>query len=669
MRPLFLKNMKYFKLLYLFLLLPLNLLSEPYPIEYWAVRDGVANFNISADGTYVSYQYIGSKRSKPLIHILKTDKLNESPKVIGADKMEVEDHYWVDDSRMIIAFRQKTRENIKGFNEGIYSYKLALLDLNTNKFTELENINRTDSAKSSIMRLVNSLPKRPDEILVGIAESSRKSGISPYSYYILNLKTFKRKLVLKGNSKYSNVSFTNDAKPLAAYSFDRASSELVYYFRDYEDIEEENDNGTWLEYFRLHEDSYEDFNLLAPVTDDNLEWDERSIYVIAQNGRDKAGLWIYDIVDKKFTQLVYEHPRVDIRNGVYHYDSVERENKLVGFSTFEDRFKRYYFEGDISLEVEALYYQLEQLIPNAYQLNIVSSTASSESFIVRNLGPKDPGTFYLYHNQQFVKLANTRPFLEPEKLADLSYITYPSSDGTLVSAYVHTPLGKGPHPLVIVPHGGPFVSETITHDRIAQFLANNGFMVVQPQYRGSYNYGLEFHKKAFINGGQGGKLMQDDKDYAAKYLVEKGEADPNNIFMWGGSYGGYAALHAATNPLYKCSVGFAVVSDMRQQLSYYANFMSGSQEERQKAYRVDSISPIDVVDEVKIPLLIIHGDKDQRTPIKHAYNYVNKLEKLNKDYKFVELPGADHFFSTMTYDHFETVFNETLDFFATCGAD
>ena len=79
--------------------------------------------------------------------------------------MEVEDHYWVDDSRMIIAFRQKTRENIKGFNEGIYSYKLALLDLNTNKFTELENINRTDSAKSSIMRLVNSLPKRTDEIL------------------------------------------------------------------------------------------------------------------------------------------------------------------------------------------------------------------------------------------------------------------------------------------------------------------------------------------------------------------------------------------------------------------------------------------------------------------------------------------------------------------------
>ena len=106
---------------------------------------------------------------------------------------------------------------------------------------------------------------------------------------------------------------------------------------------------------------------------------------------------------------------------------------------------------------------------------------------------------------------------------------------------------------------------------------------------------------------------------------------------------------------------------MKQQLSYYANRMSGSQEERQKAYRIDSISPIDVVDQVKIPLLIIHGDKDQRTPIKHAYRYVDKLEKLNKDYKFVELKGADHFYSSMTYDHFVTLYQETLDFFSSCG--
>ena len=115
-------------------------------------------------------------------------------------------------------------------------------------------------------------------------------------------------------------------------------------------------------------------------------------------------------------------------------------------------------------------------------------------------------------------------------------------------------------------------------------------------------------------------------------------------------------------------MGFAVVSDMKQQLSYYANYMRGSQEVRQKSYRVGSIAPIDNVEEVKIPLLIIHGDKDQRTPIKHAYKYVDELKKYNKDHKYIVLEGADHFFSSLNYDHFMTLYNESLNFMKTCGS-
>jgi dipeptidyl aminopeptidase/acylaminoacyl peptidase len=138
--------------------------------------------------------------------------------------------------------------------------------------------------------------------------------------------------------------------------------------------------------------------------------------------------------------------------------------------------------------------------------------------------------------------------------------------------------------------------------------------------------------------------------------------------MWGWSYGGYAALLAANNDLYKCSVGVAVVSDMKQQLSYYANRMSGSGEFRQKEYRKGSISPIDVVDDVKIPLLVIHGDKDQRTPIKHAYKYVDGLKKYNKDHKFVVLEGADHFYNSLNFDNFMTVYSESINFMETCGS-
>ena len=505
------------------------------------------------------------------------------------------------------------------------------------------------------MRYVNSLPFEKNKILVGYIDDSRKSGVSAYSYYKLDLNNFKKKLVLKGNDKYYSIRFNNKGEPTSALSDNRGRRETIFYYRTGEEGSKQ-----WTEYYRQSFDTYETFYPLGPVLNDKFEWDEESLYVVANNGRDKEGLWTYNINTQKYGKLIYEDDVVDIAGGIYYESPNQEDSKLVGFRTFSDR--------ERSLEVESLYYQLEQIIPNAYEVDIISETDDKSSFIVRNIAPNDPGSYYLYHKNQFQFLANVKPFLDSKNLAKLSYIEYPSSDGTIVRAYVHTPAGgTGPYPAIVIPHGGPFVSETITFDRVAQFFANNGYVVIQPQYRGSFNYGIDFHQKAFINGGQGGKLMQDDKDYAAKYLVKNGLIDKDNIFMWGGSYGGYAALIAATNDMYKCSAGFAVVSDTKQQISYYANRLDGLQKERQMSYALGSISPVDVTDQVKIPLLIIHGDDDQRTPIKHAYNYIEKLKENNIPHEFVVLEGADHFFDTLTYDHFVTLFEKSLDFYKTCG--
>lgn len=637
--------------------------SEPYPTEYWAVRNGVSNFQISSDGTYISYLYIASKNSDPVIHIKNTNDLTKEPQVIGADIMEVQSHSWVDNTRMVINFRQKTRENIKGFNDGIYDYKSALLDVKKGKFTELEKM-KSGTGQNSIMIVENSLPYDKNNILVGYADTAGKSGGSSYSYYKLNLNNFKKRLVLKGNSEFGNIRFNAKGKPLTASSFDYAKGDYVSYYRDYNG---ETEGKEWIEYHRISEDSFESFSLLGADLDEDGEFNN-IIFVAAQNGRDKEGVWTYDLKERKFLDLVFEHPKVDVYGPVNAYDSDKYSRKFVGVSTFSNKYKRYYFDYlDGASELEAFYSQLEEAIPNSDQVSIVDRSLDDRYKIISNRGPNDPGSYYLMIDNQIQFLANVKPFLEPDKLADVKYIRYPSSDGVEVAAYVHIPKGKGPFPLVVIPHGGPFVSETVAWDSVSQFFANHGYMVAQPQYRGSYNYGMKFHMDSFINGGQGGRLMQDDKDYSAKFLVNAGLVDPSRIFMWGGSYGGYASLLAANNDMYKCAMGFAVVSDMKQQLSYYANRMSGSQEVRQKSYRVGSISPIDVVDEVKIPLLIIHGDKDQRTPIKHAYKYVDGLKKNNKDHKFVVLEGADHFFSSLTYDHFMTLFDESINFMETCG--
>ena len=178
-------------------------------------------------------------------------------------------------------------------------------------------------------------------------------------------------------------------------------------------------------------------------------------------------------------------------------------------------------------------------------------------------------------------------------------------------------------------------------------------MVVQPQYRGSFNYGLDFHMISFKDGGQGGHKMQDDKDDAALYLVEQGRADPKRLAMFGWSYGGYAALVAAsrTPQIYQCVIAGAAVADQVQQINYYRDQLRGAQEERQLKYRHDSINPIDEVDKVNVPILLIHGDVDQRVPMTHAKRYRKQLDKYNKNYKFVELEGADHFSNTLFYEH------------------
>ena len=346
------------KLLLSLFLIPSILFSNPYPTDYWAVRNGVSSVQISSEGTYISYLFIGSKNSKPVVHIKEANNFSKDPQVIGADKMEVIGYSWVDDTRMLVEFRQQTRENIKGFNDGIYDYKSALLDVKKGKFTELEKL-KSGSGQNSIMYVENSLPFDKNNILVGYADSAGKSGGNSFSYYKLNLNNFKRTLVLKGNSEYGNISFNNKGKPITAQSYDAATGDTVYYYRDYEG---ESKGKRWIEYYRINEDSFESFSVLGAELNEDGEW-LNVVFVRAQNGRDKAGLWTYDLKKQEFGELVFEHPKVDLYGGVYSYDPEKMRTIFVGASTFSNKYKRYYFNVEGAAELETFYNQLEQAIP------------------------------------------------------------------------------------------------------------------------------------------------------------------------------------------------------------------------------------------------------------------------------------------------------------------
>jgi dipeptidyl aminopeptidase/acylaminoacyl peptidase len=267
-------------------------------------------------------------------------------------------------------------------------------------------------------------------------------------------------------------------------------------------------------------------------------------------------------------------------------------------------------------------------------------------------------------------VGSKQPLLKSDALADVRYISWQARDGETIHGYITVPKSEPPFPLIVLPHGGPFVSETVMYDEWGQLLANNGYLVLQPQYRGSTNYGMQFYQSAFISGGQGGYKMQDDKDDGALHLVKEGLADADRLAMFGWSYGGYAALVAAsrTPQIYQCVIAGAAVSDPLMQVAYYSDLIEGAGLIEQLSMWEDSISPIKEVGKVNVPILLIHGDVDQRVPPAHVRKYLRELEKYNKPHKYVELEGADHFSNTLFYDHQITLYREMVDYLKTdCG--
>ena len=363
---------------------------EPYPIEYWAVESGLNDVQVSLDGKYMSFEKIPSKTSPREIHILEVDNLSKPPFVIGGEKMDVQNYYWVSDQHMVVVFSQKVRQGIKGFNQGIFNYKTALLNLKTQKFKELDNDRAVGAGKRFATRLVDRLPSRKDEIIISYAEAQRGQSFKNPAYYIYNFITDKKRLILRTGDDIYGIRFDQNAKPIRASGFDAATDEYIWYYRP-------EGSNSWTEYHRMHEDSFETFSV---VNTNNMKGE---IYVIANNGEDKESLWKYDIENKKFTSKIYGSNESDLFGALYHYNSSKHPRELIGVTTFTDKFKRLYLGGDLSLEVEELYYQLEQIIPNSYQVSIVSSSNDSNTYIVSNTAPNDPGTYYLVHNNSFSK--------------------------------------------------------------------------------------------------------------------------------------------------------------------------------------------------------------------------------------------------------------------------
>jgi dipeptidyl aminopeptidase/acylaminoacyl peptidase len=235
---------------------------------------------------------------------------------------------------------------------------------------------------------------------------------------------------------------------------------------------------------------------------------------------------------------------------------------------------------------------------------------------------------------------------------EIRRITYPASDGLEIPAYLTLPRGREPKnlPLVVLPHGGPAVRDTPDFDWWSQALADQGYAVLRPNYRGSY-LNWKFQSAGF---GQWGRKMQTDLSDGVRYLAKEGTIDPARVCIFGASYGGYAALAGVTleSGVYRCAISVAGLSDLKRMLHragdasesqrYWDRFMGAKGPDDPL---LDTISPIKHVNAVSVPVLLIHGKDDAVVPFDQSSLMYEALKRAQKNVQLIVLEHEDHWLS------------------------
>ena len=279
------------------------------------------------------------------------------------------------------------------------------------------------------------------------------------------------------------------------------------------------------------------------------------------------------------------------------------------------------------------------------------------ALLVRSFSDRDPGTISIYRpeNGEWTTIGRERRAIDPRQMATLDLHRIKARDGRDLPVWVTTPPGKAetPRPAVVLVHGGPWVRGTYWRwNEGAQFLASRGYVVIEPEYRGSTGFGRDHLQAGFKAWGT---TMQDDVADAVRWAAAQGKIDGKRVCIAGGSYGGYAALMGAIRypDLYRCGVAWIAVTDPR--LLFEPMWRSDlSAEARQytlpvligdpvkDAGMLKAAAPVERAGEITIPLLMAFGDRDQRVPIDHGKQMRAALQAAGRQPEYIVYAGEGH---------------------------
>ena len=314
--------------------------------------------------------------------------------------------------------------------------------------------------------------------------------------------------------------------------------------------------------------------------------------------------------------------------------------------------------------------ELMQQFPGE-EVRVTSSTPDGKKVIFFVSSGMNPGEFYLYDaaTRKATMLFSRMPWIKPDQMAKVEPIELKARDGLALHGYLTRPPGQSDAknlPMVVYVHGGPYgIRDRWEFDTYVQMLASRGYAVLQVNYRGSGGYGYGFERKGFREWG--GK-MQDDVTDATRWAIAQGVADPKRVCIFGGSYGGYAALEGAVKEpdLYHCTIGYVGVYDLRlmytrgdiPQSVFGDNYLKMVLGEDQSV--LWDRSPIAHIDRLKAKVMLIVGGQDTRVPPIQGESLHEALDKAHVEHEWLYQRTEGHGF----YDekNTEDLFNKVIAF-------
>lgn len=577
---------------------------------------------LSPDGKFMSFikPYEGTRN----IWVKEKDAPFDSAKPITADtNRPVRIYFWSRDGKYVLYAQDKDG------NENFNIYAVDPLAAAAEGSTVPEARNLTD--REGITATIYSVPKtNPDKMYIGLNDRDK----AWHDLYELTISTGELKLLRENTERFTGWIFDNDdVLRLASRSTESGETEI---------LRVDDDGFTTIYGCGVLETCY-------PVRFDK---DNQRVYMVTNKGEDVdlTQLILLDPNTKK-ERLVEKDPQGRVDFGSAFFSEVT--NELISTRYNDDKYRRYWKDKSFAADFD---YVQSQLAGKA--LGIGSSTDDEQSWLITAYSDTDPGSTYLF-NRQSKKLDfqyRGRPDMPMDDLAEMKPVRYKSLDGLEIPAYLTLPKGIDAKnlPVIIMPHGGPWYRDSWGFNPYHQFLANRGYAVLSPNFRGSTGYG-----KAFLDAGNGewGQKMQDDLTAGAQYLIDEGIADPDRVGIMGGSYGGYATLAGLTFTPDVYAVGVSIVgpSNLETLLNsippYWESIRNlfyvrmGDPNTEEGLAQIKRQSPLYSANNIKVPLMVVQGANDPRVKQAESDQIVIAMRELGLPVTYIVAPDEGHGFA------------------------